>query len=352
VSADARVSAKEAGADVLDAARVAAFLDGCGLGSGPVSAQPIGEGHSNLTFRISRGDVELVLRRPPAGPLAPGAHNVVREARLQQALAGLGLPVARVLAVCEEPRALGAPFYLMEFVEGHVLTTSLPAELQASAAPEQIAWAVADTLADLHAVDPDAPELRGFGRPEEYLERQIRLFGDIWRRVATRRIPEVDRVAGWLQENRPRASARTLVHGDYRLGNLMLRAANGVSVAAVLDWEMGTLGDPLSDVGYLSAMWADGSDPENPMHQLATLTAAATFPTRTALVERYEARSGRALGWVRWYEVLATWKACVFLESSYSRHRSGNATDPYFATLRTGVPALARSALRLTVAHD
>jgi aminoglycoside phosphotransferase (APT) family kinase protein len=352
VSADARASAEEAGADVLDAGRVAAFLDGCGLGSGPVSARPIGEGHSNLTFRISRGDLELVLRRPPAGPLPPGAHNVVREARLQQALAGLGLPVARVLAICEGPAALGAPFYLMELVEGHVLTTALPEEFKGITAPEQIAWAVVDTLAELHAVDPSAPELGAFGRPDGYLERQLRLFGDIWRRVATREIPEVKRVAAWLEEHQPRVSIRGLVHGDYRLGNVMLRGTGCISVGAVLDWEMGTLGDPLTDVGYLSAMWADGSDPENPMHQLATVTTAPAFPTRAALLERYEDRSGRALGWVRWYEVLATWKACVFLESSYSRHRSGTTSDPYFATLRAGVPALAKSALRLTVAPD
>jgi aminoglycoside phosphotransferase (APT) family kinase protein len=352
VSADTRASAKDLGADVVDPETVGTFLDGCGLGSGPVSIRPIGEGHSNLTFRITRGEVELVLRRPPAGPLPPGAHNVVREARLQQALARLGLPVARVLAICEAPAALGAPFYLMELVEGHVLTTTLPEQFQGSAAPQQIAWAVADTLADLHAVDPNAPELGSFGRPDGYLERQLRLFGDIWRRVARREIPEVERVGAWLQEHRPRASMTGLVHGDYRLGNLILRETGGVSVRAVLDWEMGTLGDPLTDVGYLSAMWADGSDPENPMHQLATVTTAPAFPTRLALLERYEARSGRALGWVRWYEVLATWKACVFLESSYSRHRSGTTSDPYFATLRAGVPALAKSALRLSVASD
>jgi aminoglycoside phosphotransferase (APT) family kinase protein len=321
---------------------LAAFLDLHGLGTGALRAEPIGEGHSNVTYLLERDDgVRLVLRRPPRGPLAPSTHDVLREARLLQLLEPTGVPVPRILATCDDDAVIGAPFYVMPFTSGHVLTTRLPPAFRDPAA---IGPALIDALAALHAV-PIAGALADFGRPSGYLKRQLRRFSALLEANATRPLPDLEAIADWLAHHRPESPALTVVHGDYRLGNAMLDPTPRVE--AILDWELATLGDPLADIGYLTAMWAEPADPDDPMLDLSRVTRGPGFATRTELAARYAERTGRDIGALRWYQVLAIWKAAIILEGSYRRHRAGSTDDPYFARLADGVPQLARRARAL-----
>lgn len=352
------VSAEGTGADVVrDLASAAAaelepllvlepleeFLDAAGLGAGPVEAEPIGEGHSNVTFLLRRGSDKLVLRRPPRGPLPPSAHDVLREARLLRALDALGPPVPEVLASCEDAGVIGAPFYVMPFVEGHVLAASLPPELGDGGAPARIAEQLVDGLVALHAVDFEAVGLEGFGRPDGYLERQIKRFGGLLENNATRPLPELERVGEWLAANVPASPAAAIVHGDYRLGNVMF-APREPRLVAVLDWEMATIGDPLADVGYMTAMWAQEGDPVNPVAELSRVTRLPGFPGRDALAERYVEATGHSIEAMPWYQTLALWKAAIFLEGSFKRYQAGTTVDAYFGSLGEGVPVLGRLA--------
>ncbi len=325
-------------AAVAPAEPLAAYLDTLGIGTGPARIEAIGEGHSNLTFLVEREGARVVLRRPPRGPLPPSAHDVVREARLLEALRPHGTPAPEVLATCEDEAVIGAPFYVMAWVEGHVLTEAMPPALAGEA--ERVAECFVDGLVDLHAVDARAPELAGFGRPEGYLERQLRRFGGLYETNATRPLPDLEAVADWLAANLPESPPSTVVHGDYRLGNVMV-APSPARLAAILDWEMATVGDPLADVGYMTAMWSEPSDPPNPVSDLSAVTRGAGFPGRNFLVERYAERTGRSLDALPWYQVLALWKAAIFLEGSFRRFGAGTTADPYFASLEAGVPALA-----------
>ena len=321
------------------------FLDVAGLGVGAVRANPIGDGHSNVTYAIDRSGERFVLRRPPRGPLAPSAHDVLREARLLTALAGAGVRVPEVVAVCEDPSVIGAPFYVMPFIEGDVLSGHLPQPFRSAEAGERIADQMVECLVEIHAVDVDAPALSQFGRGGNYCERQVRRFSRLLEQNATRSLPELEDLAAWLGANLPRGNEVTVVHGDYRLGNMMFTAEPSLRLVAVLDWEMATLGDPLADLGYMTAMWAQAGDPDDPMLELSAVTRLPGFPERDRLIERYVRRSGRAPSDLIWYETLAVWKAAVFLEGSYKRFLAGNTDDGYFARLDAGVPALARRAV-------
>jgi aminoglycoside phosphotransferase (APT) family kinase protein len=322
---------------------LAAFLDRHGIGAGPIDAVPIGAGHSNVTYLLTRGDARIVLRRPPRPPFPPSAHDVVREARIQRALAGRAR-VPEVLAVCEEPGVIGAPFYLMAYVDGQVIGASLPHEI-ATKDRERIGHQLVDALVELHSVDPAEAGLAGLARPDGYLQRQVRRFAGLWEEGRTRDIPAIDDATAWLHDHMPQSPRATVVHGDYRLGNVMFHRRHGaIELRAILDWEMATLGDPLADLGYLTASWAEPADEENPILQLSAATRAPGFSSRRDLCERYAERSARSVAGLAWYEVLATWKAAIFLERSYRRYLAGTTDDEYFAGLADGVPALARAA--------
>lgn len=320
---------------------LASWLDEQGLGPGPILATRIGDGHSNATFLIERGARRMVLRRAPRPPLPPSAHDMLREARVLAALRGRAR-VPRVLAVCEDPDVLGVPFYVMEELRGHVVTDTLPASLSDARARRRAGDDLVDALAELHAVDIDTAGLAGFGRPEGYLERQVQRFTALWQHNATRELPIVDELGGWLGDRLPRSGEHCVVHGDYRLGNVMLDGAEP-RVLALLDWELATLGDPLADLGYLVATWSDASSPPTVL-DLSPVTRREGFPTRAGLAERYGERSGRAVGALAWYEVLALWKAAVFCEGLYGRYLRGETADPWTAGLGEGVPGLLRAA--------
>jgi aminoglycoside phosphotransferase (APT) family kinase protein len=334
-------------AELAPAEPLAGYLDDLGLGVGPARIATIGDGHSNLTFLVEREGARVVLRRPPRGPLPPSAHDVVREARLLSALRPHGTPVPEVLGTCEDESVIGAPFYVMGWVDGHVLTEEMPADLVGEA--EAIAARLVNGLVELHAVDASADGLAGFGRPDGYLARQLKRFGGLFETNATRPLPDLEVVADWLAANLPDSPPSTVVHGDYRLGNVMM-APSPTRLAAILDWEMATIGDPLADLGYMTAMWSEPSDPPNPVSDLSSVTRGAGFPGRDFLTARYAEQTGRSLDALPWYQVLAIWKAAIFLEGSYGRFSAGTTEDPYFASLESGVPALAALARERTAA--
>ena len=326
------------------------FLDERGIGSGPVEADRIGEGHSNVTFLLRRGGARVVLRRPPRPPLPPSAHQVLREARLLRALEGTPVRVPRVLASCDDEAVLGAPFYLMEEVHGSVITTDVPEAIDTPEGRRRIAEELVDALVEVHEVDWRARGLEGYGKPSGYLERQLRRFTGLWEHNKTRELPIVEEVGDWLRSNMPESAESTIVHGDYRLGNVMMADDAPPRLVAIFDWELSTIGDPLADVGYLTVTWAEADDPPDISYSsLSAATRRRGFLGREQLVARYEERSGRAVSALGWYQALALWKAAVFMEGNYKRFTSGSTDDPYLALFDEGVPALAEKARE--VAH-
>jgi aminoglycoside phosphotransferase (APT) family kinase protein len=322
-----------------------AFLDEHRLGEGELRATPIGEGHSNVTYLIERGDRRVVLRRPPRPPLPPSAHNVLREAHLLRALRATQARVPEVLAVCEDPATIGAPFYVMERIDGEAIVSELPAALDTPGERRRIGEQLIDALVEIHGVDWRAAGLEDFGKPTGYLERQLRRFGGLWELNKTREIPAVESVGTWLAEHMPSSGPATIVHGDYRLGNTMFALDAPAHLNAVLDWEMATIGDPLADIGYLCMMWAEAGDPiEGLRAALGSVTRAEGFYTRDELIARYEEGSGRSVGDVRWYMTLALWKSVVFMEGNYKRAIAGTTDDPYLRQFGEGVLELASRA--------
>jgi aminoglycoside phosphotransferase (APT) family kinase protein len=312
-----------------------------------LSAAPVGDGHSNVTFILSTG---VVLRRPPRGPLPPSAHDVLREARLLTALEPTVVRTPRILAVGDDESVIGAPFYVMEQIRGEVVTDTIPAPLDNPEQRERIAGELLDSLVELQGVDWTGIGLEGFGKPTGYLDRQLRRFTGLWEHNQTREIPEVAEVGAWLAANRPDtdpADSATIVHGDYRLGNAMMAPMAPARLVAIFDWEMATIGDPLADVGYMMIHWAQAGDPQTTFN-LQSVTARPGFPSRREMVAGYEQRSGRSVRSLDWYVTLALWKAVVFMEGNYKRAISGSTDDPYLKTFGEGVVELAQRALAVT----
>ncbi len=321
------------------------FLGSSGLDApADLAARPIGEGHSNVTFALSTG---VVVRRPPRGPLPPSAHDVLREARLLRALEPTPVRVPKVLAVCEDPGVIGAPFYVMEQVSGEVITESMPEPLDNPTERARVADELVDALVELHSVDWSAIGLDGFGKPTGYLERQLRRFTGLWEHNRTRELPEVEQVGSWLVANMPQSPSATIVHGDYRLGNTMFAPGAPARLTAIFDWEMATIGDPLADLGYMMIHWRQAGDPVGKFN-LHSVTTLPGFPTRQELIARYEQRAGRSMRALSWYVALALWKATVFMEGNYKRALAGSTDDPYLKSFGEGVVEIAQRALQVT----
>ena len=334
--------------ELVDTRPLEAYLDARGLGSGPIEVERIGEGHSNLTYLVTRGDERFVLRRPPQGPLPPSAHDVLREARLLSAVRGIRTP--HVLDACDATGVLGVPFYVMEYVEGTVITSEIPEPLDTPEERRRIAWELVEALVEVHGVDWQACGLEGFGKPTGYLERQLRRFNGLWEHNKTRELPIVQEVADWLAANMPESPPATIVHGDYRLGNTMVANEAPARLVAIFDWELATIGDPLADVGYLTVTWVQPGDPSDTMFSdLTAVTRREGFPTREELVARYEECSGRSMQALNWYQALALWKAAVFMEGNYKRFIAGASDDEYLGLFDEGVPALAEKAREIAL---
>jgi len=312
----------------------------------PIEVQRITTGHSNEVFRIRRGDSTFVLRRPPRTPLSPTAHDMAREFRLLRAFFGrAAVPVPEPIACCVDLDVLGVPFYLMAAIDGVVVREALPAPLMGDAgAPRACADALIDALAGIHAFDWRAGGLADFGKPEGYLERQVpRWLGQL-ERYATRPLPDVDAAGAWLQAHTPAMQPPAVIHGDYKLDNVMFAPRLPVELVAVVDWEQSTIGDPLVDVGWVIGLWIEPGERAK-LAGASPFEADADVPTRRELVARYADATGRDVTNLAFYCVLALFKLACVMEGSFARFRAGTSDDAYFAALESGVPALARRAL-------
>lgn len=321
------------------------FLDGHALGRGALEVRRIGEGQSNVTFRVLREGADLVLRRGPRPPLPKSTHDMLREARVQQALATQGFPVPRIRAVCEDEGLLGVPFYVMEHIEGDVITDELPLRfVEADADRRRLSSSLVETLVQLHDIDVGDPSVSALGRPEGYLERQVRRFAGLWPVNTRREIPLVEELSRWLWDNLPPTQRHAVIHGDYRMGNVMYAPSETPSeageVLAVLDWEMATLGDPLADLGYLTATYAQPGESSTVL-ELTSVTRMEGFHSRAELVEAYAQNSDLQLDALPWYQTMALWKAAIFCEAMYTRWLNGERPGDTFAEqLEEGVPQL------------
>lgn len=309
-------------------------------------------GRSNLTYFVGSPAGSVVLRRPPLRAVRPTAHDMTREHRVLSGLAGTAVPVPRPLLLCTDPDVLGAPFYVMERVDGVIARATLPDGYAPEPADRAaMTGALVDVLADLHAVDPAAVGLAGFGRPEGYLDRQLRRWAGEWQALHTGDLPAVDALAAELVARAPAgAPAGPVVHGDYRLDNVVLDPADPGRVAAVLDWEMSTLGDPLADLGLLVVYWQPAA--------AASVTPSVTwlpgFPGRTAVVQRYAARTGRDVSALPWYVAFGYFKLAVVVAGIVARQRAGAMADNTDDGLGASIGPLAeagRDALSRTAAE-
>ncbi|WP_432083651.1 phosphotransferase family protein [Streptomyces sp. WAC 04229] len=320
----------------LDLDRLRELLDRerPGLVTGPLSGRLIEGGRSNLTYAVTDGTARWVVRRPPLGHVLATAHDMKREHRVISALHPTNVPVPRPLLLCEDEDVVGAPFYVMEFVEGTPYRT---ADQLAPLGPERTRAAVlnlVDTLVELHAVDPAEVGLGDFGRPEGFLDRQLRRWAKQLDASRNRDLPGIDELHATLGRELPRSPAPTVVHGDYRLDNVLIGGEND-EINAILDWEMSTLGDPLTDLGLLVMYSSPLGMPDSPV---STTAQAPGHPAPAELVQRYADRSGRDVGAVAWYTAFAWFKLAVILEGIHYRYTLGRTVGPGFDRIGDLVP--------------
>jgi aminoglycoside phosphotransferase (APT) family kinase protein len=313
-----------------------------------VELEQFPNGHSNLTYLLRVRANEYVLRRPPLGPVAHKAHDMVREYHVLRAVHPYFPQAPRVQVLCEDPAVLGAPFFIMERRRGVILREGIPAEFEAMEAhPRMIGEAFLDSLVSLHGIDISAPEIGSLGRPAGYVERQVSGWADRWERAKTQEVSELDGVVQWLAANIPPPLAPSLIHNDYKLDNIMLAAGAPHRVEAVLDWEMATLGDPLSDLGLSLCYWVWATAPEVRAAGIPALTSRPGWLTRDELVERYGQRTGRDLTNIGYYEVLGVFKLAVIIQQIYCRFHRGQTNDERFRNFGERATALGRLAAQL-----
>ncbi|MDT4918019.1 MAG: hypothetical protein QOH89_2719 [Pseudonocardiales bacterium] len=336
----------------VDLGALASWLDAehPGLRAGELSGEVIAGGKSNLTYRVTDGTTTWALRRPPLAHVLPTAHDMVREFRVISALADTAVPVAPAIALCTDADVLGAQFYLMGFVDGVVLDKpDLLRDLDPAAATRSCELLM-DTLVDLHEVDPAAVGLADFGKPEGFLARQVRRWHQQWHASETRPLDAVGQTVERLTAALPEQSAPAIVHGDYRLTNVMFGAADGSSrpehlvigrIAAVVDWEMATLGDPLTDLGLLVVYQDLAQQGDTIMPQMLPERG---FLTAAQMVARYAARSPRDLSRLNWYVGFGYFKLAVVAEGIHHRFLAGKTVGAGFDHFGAAVPLLLAAA--------
>ncbi len=288
---------------------------------GSLGFAPIAGGHSNLTYLVTdRGGRRVVLRRPPLGELLPGAHDMGREFRAISALGPTGVPVPEALAFCDDHSVTGASFYVMSFVEGHVLhDEQIATQVYGAGARRRVGLSLAETLEVLHSVDIDAAGVGGLGRRDDYVGRQLRRWHRQYDASRAMPVPLLDELYETLLDARPPQQKASLVHGDYRLGNCITDDRG--EIAAVLDWEICTLGDPLADVGYMLVTWAEPGDEHHGISVAPSM--APGFATRAELLERYASASGLDLSAIGFYVAFNHWKSACIVEGVYARYVKG-----------------------------
>jgi aminoglycoside phosphotransferase (APT) family kinase protein len=320
-------SAVRAGEE-LDREALARYLRDRIEGGGGLTIEQFPGGHSNLTYLLRTPGREYVLRRGPLGPVAPKAHDMAREYRVLRAVHPVFPAAPEVFHLCEDAAVIGAVFFVMERRRGIVVRNRIPPELAAfSDYPARVSRAFINCLVELHAVDIEKHGLVSLGRPEGFLERQVRGWFERWNGAKTEEIPRMDRIIEWLRDRLPASQTPTLVHNDFKLDNLMLAADDPGRIEAVLDWEMATVGDPLVDLGVVLCYWSQPSDPGG---TTPTLTSEPGWFTRDELIRQYAARTGRDVSRINYYEVFALFKLAVVLQQIYVRFHRGQTQDQRF----------------------
>ena len=329
----------------LDEERLAGYLKGKLEGFEQFEIEQFPGGHSNLTYLLRTPAREYVLRRGPLGPVAPKAHDMAREYKILRAVHPVFPAAPEVFHLCEDLSIAGAVFFVMERRRGIVVRDSIPAELATVPDyPARVSRGLIDCLIALHAVDIFKHGLDSLGKPEGFLERQVRGWFERWNRAQTDTIPLMEQIMGWLSQRMPVSPAPTLVHNDFKLDNVMLNAANSGKIEAVLDWEMATVGDPLVDLGVLLCYWSQPSDPGGTK---PTLTSQPGWYTRDQLVQRYAETTGRDVACLGYYEVFALFKLAVVLQQIYFRFHRGQTKDERFRHFDQRVHNLIRQAAAL-----
>jgi len=331
----------------VDIAGLRRFLSDRKLGDpNDLRSENISFGHSNEVHLVHFQGKSWALRRPPRGPLLPTAHDVMREYRVLNALQNTPVPVPRVYAACDDPAYIGAPFYLMEYIRGEVIRADGKNFANAPERRRAVSEGMIDLLIELQKVDWRGVGLEGFGRPDGYLPRQLKRWVDQLERTIphTRPLPVMNQVRDWLQAHIPESPPATIVHGDYKLDNVMWAPIDPPRPLAIFDWEMSTIGDPLADLGWLLSYWPDPSDPPTNRGSMSTMQAEPGYLTRREMLDRYEAKTGRKMKDFPFYQAFAIFKLAIIMEGSYSRFVLGQTDDPLFIQMKERVPALADNA--------
>lgn len=328
----------------FDEGRLAEYLrgklDGAEL---PMRVRQFGGGQANLTYLLQFNGAEYVLRRPPLGPVAPSSHDMAREHKVLSVLHQAYPLAPRAFLLCGDPAVIGAPFFVMERRRGIVVRKKMPPQFEPFPdAPRKLSMALADCLADLHAVDYAKLGLADLGKPEGFIERQVEGWRRRWLQAETEDLPEMDQVYDWLSRHIPPLPGRSLVHNDFKLDNVMFSAADPARPTAVFDWDMCTLGDPLSDLGAVLAYWSEPADP--PHFKAMAMMPNRGFPTRREVAERYAEKSGRSLAELRFYHALGLFRLTVIVAQIHVRFRRGQTQDARFAALGPMLPLVARAA--------
>jgi aminoglycoside phosphotransferase (APT) family kinase protein len=324
-----------------------------GLPEGELEVRQFPSGASNLTYLLEVGEWEGVLRRPPMGPIPPKAHDMGRESRVLVRLHEAYPLAPKPYFFCEDESVIGAPFYVMERRKGVVVDDEFPEGVEPTRELcRGISRTVADTLAELHAVDPDEAGLGDLGRPEGFLERQVKGWIGRYEKARTDEIEGVESLTGWLVRDIPESPEPTIIHNDYKLNNLVLDPEDLTRVRAVLDWEMATVGDPLFDLAVSLSYWTEPDDPQELKEVMPTVTSTAGFMTRGEFMERYAQASGRDLSEMHWYMVFGYFKLAVILQQIYARWKNGQTQDERFADFDDRVRTLIAHANGLAKESD
>jgi aminoglycoside phosphotransferase (APT) family kinase protein len=331
----------------LDLARLTAYLGRHFDGPGPLTVEQFPAGHSNLTYCVTWGGREFVLRRPPFGSQVKTAHDMGREYRVLSRLHETYPVSPKVILYCDDLSVLDAPFYLMEPIRGIILRRELPPSLVLSpVVARQLSEAFLDNLVRLHAVEYDKIGLGDLGKPQGYLERQVRGWIERYHNSATHDLPEVDRISAWLTQHVPVASDAALIHNDYKYDNVVLDSSDITKIVGVLDWEMCTLGDPLSDLGTTLAYWTDPDDPDELQEICSAPTTIPGTLTRAQLAHRYGLATGRGIHDMVFYLAFARFKVAVIVQQIYYRYARGLTHDERFATMPHRIAILMRASLQ------
>jgi aminoglycoside phosphotransferase (APT) family kinase protein len=333
----------------LDLVTLAPYLRRVLGGEGAVEVEQFPGGHSNLTYLVRVDGREAVLRRPPFGSTVKTAHDMSREYRVLSRLAPVYPRAPRVIAFCDDPSILGATFYLMERIPGVILRRRPPSALRLDPTTvRRLSEAAIDGLVALHAIDPVSVGLGDFGKPEGYVERQVKGWTERYRGSQTDEIQDMEAVAAWLASRLPPPSGAAIIHNDYKYDNLVLDPADLTRIVGVLDWEMSTLGDPLMDLGTTLCYWVEASDSDEMKAIAFGPTMLPGSLTRRELVDRYAEKSGLAVGRMEFYYSFGLFKTAVVVQQIYYRYRQGLTRDERFASLIDAVRVLARQAVDQT----